>query len=42
GARAMGVEGKVYVKAVVGKDGKLTDIELLKGIGSGCDEEALR
>lgn len=42
GARALGVEGKVYVKAVVGKDGKLTDIELLKGIGSGCDEEALR
>lgn len=41
-ARVMGVEGKVYVQAVVGKDGKLTDIEVLKGIGSGCDEEALR
>jgi protein TonB len=41
-ARTMHVEGKVYVQAVVGKDGKLTDVQVLKGIGSGCDEEALR
>ena len=41
-ARSMGVEGRVFVKAVVGKDGKLTDIEVMKGIGAGCDEEAIR
>ena len=41
-ARTLGVEGKVFVKAVVGKDGKLTDLEIMKGSGAGCDEEALR
>lgn len=41
-ARTMGVEGRVFVKAVVGKDGKLTELEIMKGIGAGCDEEALR
>ncbi len=41
-ARTLGVEGKVFIKAVVGKDGKLTDLEVMKGIGAGCDEEALR
>lgn len=34
--------GKVYVSFVVNTDGSLTDIQLLKGIGYGCDEEALR
>ncbi len=41
-ARSMSVEGKVYVEAIVGKDGKLTELKVLKGVGSGCDEEALR
>ncbi len=41
-ARQMGVEGKVFVEAVVGKDGTLTEIKVLKGVGAGCDEEALR
>ena len=41
-ARRMGIEGKVFVQFVVEKDGKLTDVQILKGIGSGCDEEALR
>jgi len=41
-ARRMGIEGKVYVSFVVGKDGELTDIQILKGLGAGCDEEALR
>lgn len=41
-ARVMKIEGKVFIEAVVGKDGKLTDIKLLKGVGGGCDEEALR
>lgn len=41
-ARRMGVEGKVFVQFVVDKDGSITDVQVLKGIGSGCDEEAVR
>jgi protein TonB len=41
-ARRMGVEGKVIIQVVIDKDGSLTDIIILKGIGSGCDEEAIR
>lgn len=41
-ARRMGIEGKVYITFVVGKDGALTDIVVLKGIGAGCDQEAIR
>jgi len=41
-ARRMGIEGKVYVTFVVGKDGALTDVKVLKGIGAGCDMEAIR
>ncbi|MBB3838618.1 TonB family protein [Runella defluvii] len=36
------VSGKVYLTFVVCEDGSLCDYEILKGIGSGCDEEALR
>ncbi len=41
-ARRMGVEGRVFVEFVVGKDGNLTDVKVVKGIGAGCDEEAVR
>ncbi|MEP3390044.1 MAG: energy transducer TonB [Reichenbachiella sp.] len=41
-ARRMGVEGKVYVQFVIDKTGKLTDVHAIKGIGAGCDEEAVR
>jgi periplasmic protein TonB len=37
-----GIEGKVYVQFVVGRDGKVSQISVLKGIGFGCDEEAMR
>jgi protein TonB len=37
-----GISGKVYVTFVVEKDGSITDIRLLRGIGGGCDEEAIR
>ncbi len=36
------VMGKVYLSFVVNTDGSLTDIQIMKGIGYGCDEEALR
>jgi len=41
-ARRMGVEGKVYVQFVVDKDGTLNEVTAIKGIGAGCDEEAVR
>jgi periplasmic protein TonB len=41
-ARRMGIEGKVYVQFVVDKDGTLTEVHAVKGIGAGCDEEAVR
>lgn len=41
-ARRMGVEGRVFVEFVINKDGTLTDVKAIKGIGAGCDEEAVR
>ncbi|WP_020595234.1 energy transducer TonB [Spirosoma panaciterrae] len=41
-AASAGVSGRVYVSFVVNTDGSLTDIHVLKGIGFGCDEEAIR
>lgn len=41
-AREKGVMGNVYVSFVVNKEGKVTDAKVIKGIGSGCDEESLR
>ncbi len=37
-----GTEGVVYVTFVVEIDGSITDIKLLKGIGDGCEQEAMR
>ena len=37
-----GISGVVYVTFVVDKDGKVKDAKVLRGIGGGCDEEALR
>lgn len=41
-ARRMGIEGKVFVHFIVDKDGSLSDIKVVKGIGAGCDEEVER
>jgi TonB family protein len=41
-ARKLGVEGTVYVGFVVEKDGSLSRITVKRGIGSGCNEEAVR
>lgn len=37
-----GIQGTVYVSFVVNSKGNVTDAKILRGIGSGCDEEALR
>jgi protein TonB len=41
-ARENNVQGKVYLQFVVEKDGALTDIKVLRSLGSGTDEEAIR
>ncbi|MFY0687067.1 MAG: energy transducer TonB [Cyclobacteriaceae bacterium] len=41
-ARRLNVTGRVFLRFVVEKDGVITDIKVLKGIGAGCDEEAVR
>lgn len=41
-ARRMAVDGKVYVQFIIDRDGSITDVKAVKGIGAGCDEEAVR
>ena len=41
-AKESGIQGKVYVTFVVEKTGHVTDVKVLRGIGGGCDEEAIR
>jgi protein TonB len=41
-AQRANVSGRVFVKFVVEKDGSIGNVEVMKGIGFGCDEEALR
>ena len=38
----MGTEGNVFVEFIVNKNGEPSDLKIIRGIGSGCDEEALR
>ena len=41
-AQKAGIKGRVFVSFVVEIDGSLTNSQLLKGLGYGCDEEAIR
>jgi len=41
-ARETGIQGIVYLTFVVEKNGEITDVRVLRGIGGGCDEEAVR
>jgi protein TonB len=41
-ARRMGIEGRVFVQFVVDKDGSVTEVKAVTGIGAGCDQEAER
>lgn len=41
-ARRLGIEGTVIVVFVVNTDGSLSDVEIIRGIGFGADEEAIR
>ena len=41
-ARENGTQGRVIVQFVVEKDGSLTDLKVLRSLGDGCDDEAMR
>lgn len=41
-ARKAGIEGRVYVEFYVDEHGNVRDAHVVRGIGGGCDEEALR
>ena len=41
-ARESGIQGRVFVGFVVEPDGHVSNVKLLRGIGGGCDEEAMR
>ncbi|MBV8390031.1 MAG: energy transducer TonB [Mucilaginibacter sp.] len=36
------VQGRVFISFIVERDGSLSDVRVVRGIGSGCDEEAAR
>ncbi|MFP4288792.1 MAG: energy transducer TonB [Bacteroidota bacterium] len=41
-AREAGIQGTVFVTFVVETDGNITDVRILRGVGGGLDEEAIR
>lgn len=41
-ALTAGTQGRVFVQFVVLANGSIEDIKVIRGIGNGCDEEAIR
>jgi len=41
-AREINLEGTVYASFVVWKDGSISNVNILRGIGAGCDQEVIR
>ena len=41
-ARRAGIEGRVYVQFIVNEQGQVENPQVIRGIGGGADEEALR
>ncbi|MCC6723889.1 MAG: energy transducer TonB [Saprospiraceae bacterium] len=41
-ARENGVEGTVYVRFIIEKDGQVSHVEVIRDIGAGCGKEAAR
>jgi protein TonB len=41
-AQESGIQGTVFISFVVSKTGKISNVKVLRGIGGGCDEEAVR
>lgn len=41
-ARQNRIQGKVFVEFIVNKEGKISAVKVIKGLGAGCDEEVVR
>lgn len=41
-ALRIGLEGRVYLKFIIERDGTVSNVQVRRGIGGGCDEEAVR
>jgi len=41
-AKKAGLEGKVYLLAMINEDGSVQDVQVIKGVGGGCDEAAMK
>jgi TonB family protein len=41
-AKDAGIQGRVYLNFIVEKNGSISNIKVIRGIGAGCDEEAVR
>jgi len=41
-ARENGLQGNVFITFVVDERGRIDKVKVLRGIGGGCDEEAIR
>jgi TonB family protein len=41
-AKKKGIQGTVFVTFIVQANGAVTNVKILRGIGSGCDEESVR
>ncbi len=41
-ARESGIQGRVFINFVVEPDGRVSNVKVIRGIGGGCDEEAVR
>ena len=41
-ARKAGIEGRVILQFIIDEQGRVTESKVVRGIGGGCEEEALR
>jgi protein TonB len=41
-ATQKGIQGTTYISFIISTDGSVTNVKVLRGIGGGCDEEAMR
>ena len=41
-ARESGIQGRVFVNFVVEPDGSVSNVTVMRSLGGGCDEEAMR
>lgn len=41
-ASKAGIQGTIYLQFVIDRNGSVKDVKVLRGIGGGCDEEAIR